>query len=197
MSKSKGNVIDPLELLKKYPPDLLRAYFAAKINFLQDGVCDEDLLKYFYHDFLVNNLSNLVSRVNKMLHLYNEGVIPESKEEVKIDKKILSEGLKDEKLIGYKKKCNLVVEEFQENMNQYELTNAFSQIQNLLNESNKLISDLAPWELAKKGDAVLLNHTLNYLSNGIKIVAFLLSCIIPETSEKILATFNVNQQKLN
>ncbi|RHZ35188.1 hypothetical protein [endosymbiont GvMRE of Glomus versiforme] len=70
-------------------------------------------------------------------------------------------------------------------MNQYELTDAFSQIQNLLNESNKLISDLAPWELTKKGDIILLNHTLNYLSNGIKIIAFLLNCIAPDISNDI------------
>jgi len=135
MSKSKGSVIDPLELLKKYPADLLRAYFMARINFLQDGVCDEDLLREFYHDFLVNNLSNLVSRVNKMLHLYNEGVIPELKEEIKPN---------NEKLEAYKNKCELTVKGFQKKMNQYELTNAFSQLQNLLNESNKLVSDLAP-----------------------------------------------------
>jgi methionyl-tRNA synthetase len=131
MSKSKGNVIDPLELLKKkkYPKDLLRAYFIAKINFLQDGVCDEDLLKDFYHYFFVNNLSNLVSRIHGML----QGSIPELKEEVK-----------NEKLVEYKKKCKIAVKEFQEKMNKYELANAFFQIQNLLNESNKLISNLAP-----------------------------------------------------
>ncbi|CAJ0833592.1 4993_t:CDS:2 [Entrophospora sp. SA101] len=91
MSKSKGNVIDPLELLEKYPPDLLRIYFIAKINFLQDGVCAEDLLRDFYHDFLVNNLSNLVSRVNKMLHLYNEGIVPEIKQEQVVKNKKLEE----------------------------------------------------------------------------------------------------------
>jgi len=133
MSKSKGNVVDPLELLKKYPKDLLRSYFVAKINFLQDGIFSEDLLRSFYHEFFINNLGNLVSRTNKMIHLYNEGIVPELKEEVK-----------NEKLIKYKKKCNLVVEEFQKKMNNYELTNAFSQIQTLLDETNKLISDLAP-----------------------------------------------------
>ncbi|CAI2162594.1 17848_t:CDS:2, partial [Funneliformis geosporum] len=133
MSKSKGNVIDPLELLKKYPSDLLRTYFVAKINFLQDGVCDEDLLKEFYQDFLVNNLSNLVSRVNKMLQLYREGIIPSLEKEPK-----------NEKLTEYKKKCEFTVKEFQKKMDQYELTNAFSQIKTLLDETNKLISDLAP-----------------------------------------------------
>jgi methionyl-tRNA synthetase len=186
MSKSKGNVIDPLELLKKYPKDLLRAYFIAKINFLQDGVCEEDLLKEFYHDFLVNNLSNLVSRTNKMLELYQERIILPSNNE-----------LKNEKLEGYQKKCETAIKEFQRKMDNYELTAAFSQVQILLADSNKLISDLAPWELAKKGNAALLNSTLNYLANGIKIIAFLLNCVIPETSHKIFDTFNLDNEKLN
>jgi methionyl-tRNA synthetase len=132
MSKSKGNVIDPLELLKKYPKDLLRAYFIAKINFLQDGIAEEDLLSVFYQDFFVNNLSNLVSRVNKMIYLYNGGIIPKSKE------------ITSTKLENYYRQCNFGVEEFQKKIDHYELTGAFSQIQVLLNESNKLISDLAP-----------------------------------------------------
>src|SRR5271154_4665748 len=159
-SKGKGNVKDPLELLKKYPCDLLRAYFIARINFLQDGVCDEDLLKEFYHDFLVNNLSNLVSRVHRMLHLYNQGVVPEISE-------YPSE--LNEKLKNYSQQCDLVVEEFQKKMDRYELTEAFSQTQTLLENSNKLISDLTPWKLFKKGDRELLNSTHNYLVNGIKI----------------------------
>jgi methionyl-tRNA synthetase len=82
-------------------------------------------------------------------------------------------------------------------MNQYRLTNAFFHIQNLLDSSNKLIADLAPWELAKKGDIVLLHPTLNFLCNGIKILSFLLNCIIPETSQKIYKVFNVDQKKLD
>jgi methionyl-tRNA synthetase len=187
-SKSKGNVVDPLQLLKKYPYDLLRAYFVARINFLQDGVCDEDLLKEFYHNFLVNNLSNLVSRVHRMLHLYNQGTVPEISEyppEL------------NEKLESYYQQCDLAIREFQKKMDRYELTEAFSQIQTLLETSNKLISDLTPWKLFEKGDRKLLNSTLNYLVNGIKIGAFLLSSITPETSQRILDKFNLDYQKIN
>jgi methionyl-tRNA synthetase len=187
-SKSKGNVVDPLQLLKKYPRDLLRAYFMARINFLQDGVCDEDLLKEFYHEFLVNNLSNLVSRTHRMLHLYNGGVVPEIPEyPLELN----------EKLKNYYQQCDLAVKEFQKKMNRYELTEAFSQIQNLLEASNKLISDLTPWKLFEKGDTALLNSTLNYLVNGIKIAAFLLNPIIPETSQQILGKFNLEYHQLN
>src|SRR4051794_33875173 len=97
-SKSKGNVVDPLQLLKKYPCDLLRAYFMARVKFLQDGVCDEDLLKEFYHDFLVNNLSNLVSRTHRMLHLYNGGIVPEASE---------CPSELNEKLKNYYQQCDL------------------------------------------------------------------------------------------
>src|SRR3954467_694274 len=112
MSKSEGNVTDPFDLLKVYPKDLLRAYFVGKINFLQDGILEEDLLKSFYQDFFVNNLGNLVSRVNRMIYLYNNGIISKIKEKVS-----------NERLEIYYHKCDLTVKEFQKKMDQYELTN--------------------------------------------------------------------------
>jgi methionyl-tRNA synthetase len=121
-----------------------------------------------------------------MLHLYNEGIIP----------KILGEE-KNEKLKNYYQECSSAIEEFQKKMDQYELTNAFNRVQILLNSSNKLISDLTPWKLAKKGDRTLLCATLNYLSNGIKIIAFLLNFIIPKTSEMIYEVFNLELKNLN
>src|SRR5438067_13827054 len=126
MSKSKGNVVDPLELLKKYPPDLLRAYFAAKINFLQDGVCDEKLLKNFYQEFLVNNLSNLIARVNRMLQLYSRGIIP-----------VFDDSINNQELKDYYQHCFSSQQEFIKLMDSYQLTKAFEQIQKLIEKSNK------------------------------------------------------------
>jgi methionyl-tRNA synthetase len=136
MSKSKGNVIDPLELLKKYPADLLRAYFVAKINFLQDGIFSENLLNDFYQHFLVNSLSNLVARVSKMLQLYKEGIIP-----------TLNSPVNNQELNNYYHFCNSLCREFIRKMDNYELTKAFQQVQELISESNKLITILSPWQL--------------------------------------------------
>jgi methionyl-tRNA synthetase len=132
MSKSKGNVIDPLELLKKYPKGLLRTYFVAKINFLQDGVCDEGLLKDFYQDFFVHNLGNLCSRVVRMVKLYNDGITPVFKE---------TENLY---LKEYYQALLSTIDEYQELMDNYQLTTAFQKIQDLMDLSNKLIQKLEP-----------------------------------------------------
>ena len=132
MSKSKGNIIDPLELLKKYPSDLLRAYFVAKINFLQDGVCDEDLLKEFYQDFFIHNLGNLCQRVGKMVELYNNGIVPTFAEAENIHLK------------SYYQICLATIENYQQKMDNYQLTSAFQEIEKLLNASNKLIQELEP-----------------------------------------------------
>ena len=132
MSKSKGNVIDPLELLKKYPKDLLRTYFIAKINFLQDGVCDEDLLKDFYQDFFVHNLGNLYSRVGKMIELYNNGTVLTFKE---TENFFLKE---------YYQTLLSTINEYQKLMDNYQLTAGFQKTRVLLDLSNKLIQKLEP-----------------------------------------------------
>jgi methionyl-tRNA synthetase len=132
MSKSKGNIIDPFQLLKKYPRDLLRAYLVAKINFYQDGVCSEDLLKEFYQDFLVNNLGNICSRVGKMLELYCDNIIPEFEKSENV------------KLSEYYQNCFSAVKEYQNLMDSYQLTKAFWEIQKLLDLSNKIIHELEP-----------------------------------------------------
>ncbi|KLL04027.1 MAG: methionyl-tRNA synthetase [Mycoplasmataceae bacterium CE_OT135] len=179
MSKSKGNVIDPLELLKKYPKDPLRAYFVAKINFFQDGNFSEDLLKEFYQDFFIHNLGNLCQRVGKMVELYNDGIVPTFAETENIHLK------------NYYQICLTIIKDYQQKMNNYQLTGAFQEIEKLLNASNKLIQKLEPWNLFKKKETELLNLTLNYLVNGARIIAFLLTPIAPDSSQIIFEYLNL------
>ena len=185
MSKSKGNVVDPLELLEKYPPDLLRTYFIAKINFLQDGIFSEELLKEFYQDFFIHNLGNLCQRVGKMIELYNNNIIP------------AFAGTENIHLKKYYQNCLSTIENYQQKMNNYQLTSAFQEIEKLLNASNKLIQELEPWNLFKNKKTELLNSTLNYLTNGIKIIVFLLTPIAPESSQIVFEYLNLKYNDFN
>jgi methionyl-tRNA synthetase len=82
-------------------------------------------------------------------------------------------------------------------MDSYQLTKAFWEIQKLLDLSNKIIHELEPWSLFKAGQKKLLHNTLNYLINGIKIIAFLLQPIMPKSSTTIFEFLNVNQNSFN
>ena len=132
MSKSKGNIVDPLELLKTYPKDLLRTYFVAKINFLQDGIFSEELLKAFHQDFFIHNLGNLCSRVGKMIELYNDSITP-----------VFAE-TENPYLKEYYQTCLSTIKKYQKLMDNYQLTAAFQKTRVLLDLSNKLIQKLEP-----------------------------------------------------
>jgi methionyl-tRNA synthetase len=80
-------------------------------------------------------------------------------------------------------------------MNDYELTKGFQQIQELIKKSNKLIDNLTPWKLWKENENLVLQQILSYLANGVKIIAFLLDCFLPETSTKICQSLNIKKNK--
>ena len=76
MSKSKGNVVNPIDIIEKYGSDSVRSYFCSKISIYNDGLFSEEKLSSFYNDFFVNNLGNLFSRVFAMLEKYFNSKIP-------------------------------------------------------------------------------------------------------------------------
>jgi methionyl-tRNA synthetase len=80
MSKSKGNVVDPVELLNTYGKDAVRYYLAAGISFGDDGNISDELVKEMTNGILVNKYSNLVSRTQAMLEQKRESIVPSIKE---------------------------------------------------------------------------------------------------------------------
>ena len=157
MSKSLGNVIDPLEIIKKYPADAIRYFLIREIPFGQDGDFSEEALKERLNNELANDLGNLVSRSLTMVEKYFDGKIPKGKNELKFD-----------------------IEKIKKLMENYELTNALSEIWKFVQEINKYINEKKPWENEKNRETVLYG-----VLDSLRIVSILLYSFISETCEKI------------
>ncbi|MBS3162702.1 methionine--tRNA ligase [Candidatus Woesearchaeota archaeon] len=174
MSKSLGNVIDPLELLKKYPVDSVRYFLLREIPLGSDGAFSYHALRERHNSELVNGLGNLHARTLSMVEKYYSGKI------VKSPKNELP------KKFNYAK--------FEESMSNFELHNALSEIMHFVNECNKYINDNVPWELAKNNkkrlDIVMYN-----LADSLRLISILIEPFMPETSENIQKSLGMKKKE--
>ncbi len=174
MSKSLGNVVDPITLPQKYPIDSLRYYLMRHIPFGEDGDFTYETLIERHNSELVNGLGNLHARTLSMIEKYYNGKI------IKSSKNDLP------KKFNYNK--------FEESMDNFELHNALSEILHFVNECNKYINDNVPWELAKKNkkrlDIVMYN-----LVDSLRIISILIEPFMPETSEKIQKSLGMKKKE--
>ena len=175
MSKSKGNVIDPYDIINVFGKDALRYFLLREVPFGIDGDFSMDSLIDRYNSELANEIGNLFSRVLKMLEKYSNGIILECK----IEPNILSEKSKE------------VIKEYKKSMEKVDFYNAISSIVDLVKISNKYIEDMAPWKLAKiypdKIKSVLYN-----LVATMRIIAMLLQPIMPEKAGQMLKLLGIS-----
>lgn len=170
VSKSRGNAVDPVELVKKYGVDAFRYFLLNEVTLGLDGAFSEDLLAERYTSDLANDLGNLWFRLASMLDKYFEGKIPAGK---------ASGPLLNSTLELYGK-----VDRF---MKQYDLREALASIWQVITLCNQYVEEKKPWVLAKdparKGE---LAQDLRTLAECMAHIAVLLGSFLPETSEKIL-----------
>lgn len=173
MSKSKGNVVDPLVLSARYGADAVRYFLLREIPFGSDGNFSNEALCNRINSDLANDLGNLVSRTAAMAEKYFGGTLPIEREE----------GEFDADLIATAAALPATVDGMVSNL---QFSNALAEIWKLISRANKYIDETAPWLLAKdESKRVRLATVLYNLAECLRIVSILIAPFLPNTAPKI------------
>lgn len=174
MSKSLGNVVDPLILGKRYGADAIRYHILREMALGADSSFSNEIMINRINSDLANGLGNLVSRTVAMVEKYFGGTLPVERES----------GEFDDDLIASATALRATVDDY---MDKTQLNNALAEIFKVVSRANKYIDETMPWVLAKdEAKRARLATVLYNLLDTIRIVATLLSAFMPTTMPKAL-----------
>ncbi|NMB42409.1 MAG: methionine--tRNA ligase [Firmicutes bacterium] len=181
MSKSKGNVVDPMVLLERYSSDSLRYYLLREISFGQDGVFSNESMLQRINTDLANDLGNLLSRTMTMMERFFDGIVPapadgkEEKSDQELRRLALEMPSRIEKL-----------------MDELQFNSALETLWALVRRSNKYIDENAPWLLAKKEEKrERLGTVLYNLCEALRFISILLLPYMPRTPRRIWSQLGI------
>lgn len=184
MSKSKGNVVDPVILVEKYGLDAVRYFLLREVPFGSDGIFSNEALINRINSDLANDIGNLVSRTVAMIDKYFNGSIPEERLEGDFDddlkKIVMDTPLKVEQLLD-----------------KLQFSSALTEIWKAVSRTNKYIDETMPWVLAKdEENKARLAEVMYNLVESIRIISILIEPFMPETPRKIWYQLGIEGKKV-